>query len=40
MSPNTHVVSFTPALAPFIQIKAPEDNVGASSSMTLWLNVN
>ena len=35
-----NLVSFTPEPASFLKIKATEKNVGAISSMTVWLNVN
>lgn len=32
-------ISFSPVLAPFLKIKATENNVGAITALDLWLNV-
>ena len=38
LSAGSHIITFAPELAPFLKIKATEENVNPVTSLTLWIN--
>jgi hypothetical protein len=38
LSAGSDIITFAPVLAPFLKIKATEENVNSITSLTLWIN--